>query len=168
MLAEIYKEGEDFKKSWKLYKPLIDDILKDSNKPFDETALRIFDGAGQACLQLGDVQNLTAVAAKLMELGPDQGQINLTIMNIAKRLEILRKKALAEGDSGDRRRAGRGRGEAEAAGRSGREGPDQPLQAGEDLARLHDLDREDLQQPGHRRRRQGGRGLDREDLRQGE
>ena len=57
LLAEIYKEGEDFKKAASLYKPLIDDILKDSNKPFDETALRIFDGAGQAYLQSGDSEN---------------------------------------------------------------------------------------------------------------
>lgn len=101
LLAEIYREGEEFPKSWNLYKLLIDNILKDTNKPFDETALRIFDGAGQVCLQLGDVQNLTTIATKLMELGPDQGPINLTIMNFAKRLEIMRKKALAEGDAAD-------------------------------------------------------------------
>ena len=72
LLAEIYSEGEDFKKPPRLYKPLLDDILKDSSKPFDETALRIFDGAGQAFLQLGDVENVAAIGAKFMELGPDQ------------------------------------------------------------------------------------------------
>ncbi len=106
LLAEIYKEGEDFKKSAELYKPLIDDMLKEADKLFAdpqraETTLRIFDGACQVYLQLDDIQNLTTVCTKLMELGPDQGQINLTIMNVAKRLEPLRKKALAEGDSGD-------------------------------------------------------------------
>ena len=101
LLAEIYKEGEDFKKSWELYKSLIDEILKNSDKPLDETALRIFDGAGQVCLQLDDIPNITLVATKLLELGPDQGPFNLTIMNFARRLEPERKKAMADSDSGD-------------------------------------------------------------------
>ena len=101
LLAEIYKEGEDFKKAASLYKPLIDDILKDSSKPFDETALRIFDGAGQAFLQLGDVENVATVGAKFMELGPDQGQVNLHDHEFRQGLESERKKAMAESESAD-------------------------------------------------------------------
>jgi hypothetical protein len=101
LLAEIYKEGEDFKKAYGLYKGLIDDILKAGNKPFDETTLRIFDGAGQVCLKLGDFEKAAAVGAKLIELGPDDGQVNAAIMNFARRLEIERKNSLAEGESGD-------------------------------------------------------------------
>ena len=108
LLAEMYLEGKDFKQAWSLYKPLIDDLLKDSNKPFDETALRIFDGAGQACLQLSDVENVALVGDKFSELGPDQGQINVRIMSFTKGLDTLRKKVTAEGDSGDSAAPGTG------------------------------------------------------------
>ena len=101
LLAEIYKEGEDYKKAWELYKPLVDDILKDSSKPFNEVALRIVNGAGQACLQLGDLPNITNIANRLMEPVQDQPQINLMLLNFAKRLEIMRKRALSEGEAGD-------------------------------------------------------------------
>jgi tetratricopeptide (TPR) repeat protein len=101
LLAEIYSEGEDFKKAWELYKPLLDEIIKDSNKAFDETALRIFTGAGQACLKLGDVENAASVGGKFLELAPDQGQINRAVMSFAVGLERLRKNALAESTSGD-------------------------------------------------------------------
>ena len=101
LLAEMYLEGKDFKQAGAHYKSLMDDILKDSNKPFDETALRIFDGAGQACLQLNDVESVTLVGSKFAELGPDQAPINVRIMSFTKGLDTMRKKAMAEGDSGD-------------------------------------------------------------------
>jgi hypothetical protein len=101
LLAEIYSEGEDFKQAASLYKPLIDDIVKDSSKPLDETGLRIFSGAGQAYLKLGDAENVTAVITRLLERGPDQGPVNRAIMSFAMGLEKGRKKALTETDPGD-------------------------------------------------------------------
>ena len=41
LLAEIYREGNDFKASWSTYKPLIDNLLKDPKKPFDDIAHQI-------------------------------------------------------------------------------------------------------------------------------
>ena len=99
LLAEMYREGEDFKKSVSYYQPLIDDILKHPDKPFDETALRIFDGACQAYLQLGDIQRLAEATTKLIELGQDRGPTNLTLMHLARRLRLLREKGLAERES---------------------------------------------------------------------
>ena len=101
MLAEIYNEGNDIKRAASLYKPLIDDIVQDSSRSFDEITLRVFNGAGQAFLLVGDVANVTTVGAKLAEIGPDQPRVNDTIINFAMRLERERKKAMAEGDSGD-------------------------------------------------------------------
>jgi len=101
LLAEIYSEGNDFKQAAALYKPLIAEILKDTTKPFGDTTLRIFNGAGQAYLQLGDVENIATIGINLVELGPDQGSVNLAVLNFAKRLESRRKDALAEGDAGD-------------------------------------------------------------------
>jgi tetratricopeptide (TPR) repeat protein len=100
LLAELHADGNDFKSAVGLYQPVIDDILKDPNtKTLDDTTLRIFNGAVQAYLQLNDVEKATAVGMKLLELGPDDGPVNLAIMNFAKRLEIERKKAIPE--SGD-------------------------------------------------------------------
>ncbi len=84
LLAEIYLEGADFQHAAAIYKPLIDDILKDPQKRFDETALRIFNGAGQAYLKLGDVENITAVGANLVDRGPDAQQVNRAIMSFAR------------------------------------------------------------------------------------
>ena len=113
LLAEIYSEGEDFKQAVALYKPLIDDILKDSNKPFDETALRIFDGAGQAYLQLGDVENVAAVGAKFVELGPDQGPVNVRDHEFRQGAGNPAQEGHGRKRLGRSRRAKRGRGEAE-------------------------------------------------------
>ncbi|MEI8375580.1 MAG: hypothetical protein WCJ35_22390 [Planctomycetota bacterium] len=101
LLAEIYSEGNDFKQAAALYKPLVAEIIKDSTKPFSDTTLRIFNGAGHAYLQLSDVENITTLGTNLVELGPDQGQVNLAILNFAKRLENKRKDAMTESDSGD-------------------------------------------------------------------
>ncbi|MGO9113503.1 MAG: hypothetical protein ACLP9L_30090 [Thermoguttaceae bacterium] len=101
LLAGIYIEGEDFKQAGSLYKPLIDDILKDSSQPLDETALLIFEGAGQAFLQLGDVENVATVGTKLTELGSDQAQVNRAIIAFAIALEKVRKKAMTESDSAE-------------------------------------------------------------------
>ena len=47
-LAEMYREGNDYKQAAAIYKSLLDAMLKDPSKPFDDAALRIFDGAGQS------------------------------------------------------------------------------------------------------------------------
>jgi hypothetical protein len=101
-LAKIYSEGEDFKHAASLYKPLIDDIAKDTSKPFDEVAfLQILYGAGTAFLKLGDMDNAAYLGTKFIALGPDQAQINDAILNFALSLEQIRKEALAESDSAD-------------------------------------------------------------------
>jgi len=94
LLAEIYNEGEDYKHSAPLFQGLIDDLLKDSNITFDETALRIFDGGGQAYLKLGDLARTGALGAKFLELGPDQAPVNIRIMSFARGLDTLRKRAM--------------------------------------------------------------------------
>ena len=99
LLAEIYSEGQDFKQAWSLYKVLIDGMLKGSNNPFDdealrETALRIFDGGSQACLQLGEVESVAEIGPKFVELAPDQAQINLRLLSFAKGLDNLRKRVM--------------------------------------------------------------------------
>jgi len=100
LLAEIYREGEDFKRSAPLFQGLIDDLVKDSGRTFDETSLRIFDGGGQAYLKLGDIAGAAAVGAKFLELGPDQAPVNLRIMSFAKGLDTFRKRAM-DSDSAD-------------------------------------------------------------------
>jgi hypothetical protein len=103
LLAEIYSEGGDFKQAASLYKPLIDDIAKDkdTSRPFDDTALRIFYGAGPAFLKLGDMDNVVLLGTKFVALGTDQPLINDSIYGFAISLEQARKNALAEGESTD-------------------------------------------------------------------
>jgi hypothetical protein len=102
LLAEMFLEGSDAKKAVGIYQELIDDIAADkANKTVDEPTLRIFDGAVRAYLQLGDVQNASAVGTKLLELGPDEVPVNMAIVNFAKRLEMVRKQVAAESDSGN-------------------------------------------------------------------
>ncbi len=105
LLAEIYREGEDFKASKPIYLVLMEDIVKtsdkNSDKPFDETALRVFDGAGQVFLKSGDLEHAATLGTKFVELGPDRGQVNRAIMYFALGLEKERRKALAESESTD-------------------------------------------------------------------
>jgi hypothetical protein len=101
LLAEIYSEGGDFKQAAALYKPLIDDIAKNPSRPFDDTALRVFYGAGPAFLKLGDMANVTSLGTKFIAVGADQGMINDTILGFAMALDKARKDALVEGESGD-------------------------------------------------------------------
>ena len=101
LLAGIYSEGEDFKQAAGLYRTVIDDFLKDPSKPLDETALLVFEGAGQAYLQLGDVEDVSTIGGKLLERGPDQREVNRAIISFALGLEKLRKKAMTESDSAD-------------------------------------------------------------------
>ena len=101
LLAGIYYEGEDFKQAASLYKTLIDDIVKDSGKPLDDASLRIFEGAGQAFLQMGDVEDATALGARFLERGPDQSEVNRAIIGFTVGLEKLRKRIMTESDSAD-------------------------------------------------------------------
>ena len=48
---------------------------------------------------MGDIENVATVGGQAHGLGPDQGPVNLAIMNFAKGLEKLRKKAMAESDA---------------------------------------------------------------------
>jgi tetratricopeptide (TPR) repeat protein len=101
LLAEIYSEGKDFKQAVSHYKPLVDELLKDTGKAFDDTTLRILDGAGLAYLQLGDIDNVAAVGGRLVESGPDQGPVNVRIMSFSKGLETKRKDFMTENESAD-------------------------------------------------------------------
>jgi len=102
LLAKMNAEGNDFKSAVVLYQTLLDDLLADPNtKTLDQSMLSIFNGAVQAYMQLGDMQNAAAVVAKLLDpnLGADDEKVNMAIINFAKRLEIKRKEALP--DSGE-------------------------------------------------------------------
>ena len=100
-LAAIYSEGKEFDKAALQYRPLIAEVLdKDSKKPLDDNALLIVEGAGQAYLQLNDVENVAAIGAALLKLGHDDAQLNRAILSLAIGVEKLRK-TLAESDSGD-------------------------------------------------------------------
>jgi hypothetical protein len=101
LLAEIHSEGKDYKLAISQYKPLVDDLLRDSTKPFDDTALRILDGASEAYLQLGDMANAAKVGGKLVESAPDDGQVNIRLLSFTRGLDSKRKDVMAEGDSGD-------------------------------------------------------------------
>ena len=100
LLAEMFVEGGDNKAAVGHYKELVDNILADpAAKSLDSAALRIFNGAVQAYMQLGDVQDASAVGAKLLELGSDVVPVNASIISFAKRLEQWRKQAVADGDA---------------------------------------------------------------------
>ena len=100
-LADMCRESGDFARAFSLYKPVLDQILKDPNKHFDEAVLRVLEGAGQSALQLHDAQNAALVGTQLMEMGPDNPPVNRAILNFALRLDRERKGLAAEGDSAD-------------------------------------------------------------------
>lgn len=97
LLAEMYVEGNNAKTAAGHYKELVDDVLADPAKSFDATTLRIVNGAVDVYMQLGDVQDASAVGVKLLELGPDAVPVNASLISFARRLEPLRKQA--DGDA---------------------------------------------------------------------
>jgi tetratricopeptide (TPR) repeat protein len=101
MLATIYAEHKDYKLAVPQYQGLVDDMLnKNSNRQFDETGLRIFEGAGQAYLQMGDAGRVAVVGSSLLEKGPDDQQVNRAIIAFTAGVDKLRK-ASVESDTGD-------------------------------------------------------------------
>ena len=76
LLAEIYKEGKDFKRAAGALQTLDRRHPQGLQQAVRRNALRIFNGAGQAYLQLGDVENITAVGGQAHGAGarPGTGQ----------------------------------------------------------------------------------------------
>ena len=99
-LAELFLEGNKAKTATGHYKELLDDILADPAVKFsDATALRIFNGAEQAFMQLGDLQSASAAGMMLLQRGPDVDDVNTSIINFVKRLQQLRKQGPAEDEA---------------------------------------------------------------------
>lgn len=93
LLAEITLEGGDAKEAAGLFQPLIDEVQKTEAKSLDENMLKIFNGGVQAYLQLNELDKAAKVSEVLLKLGPDVANVNVSLLNFAKRIDAERKKA---------------------------------------------------------------------------
>jgi hypothetical protein len=95
LLAEMKLEGGEAKEAAVLFQPLLDEMQKPSEdgsqQQLDPTALRVLNGAVKAFLQTNEIDKASKAANVLLKLGKDSTQVNIVLVDFAKKLDQERR-----------------------------------------------------------------------------
>ncbi len=91
VLAKIRLSANEFKEAREVVEPFVDAISKAKPSQLDPTMLDIFNAALRADLGLNEFKKAQEVGATLMEIGPDERNVNSALVSLVQRLDAERR-----------------------------------------------------------------------------
>ena len=91
VLAKIHLSAGENKEALAVVEPIVKALSEQKPKQLDSTMLDIFNAALRADLGLNDFKKAQEVGAVLMEIGPDERNVNSALVSLVQRLDAERR-----------------------------------------------------------------------------